>query len=72
VISFTALPLYPRYPLDRMGGPQSRSGRRGEVKNLALPEIDPGSSSPYPVAIPTELSRLLAFRVKLIISNSVL
>jgi hypothetical protein len=36
VISFTPLPLYPRgknpsYPLDtRLGGPQSRSGRRGE------------------------------------------
>jgi hypothetical protein len=36
VVSFTSRPLYhrrksPRYPLDRMlGGPQSRSGRRGE------------------------------------------
>jgi hypothetical protein len=42
VVSFTPLPLYPRgksprYPLDRrQSGPQSRSGRRGEQKNLAL------------------------------------
>jgi hypothetical protein len=26
-------PLYPRYPLDRLGGPQSRSGH-GEMKIL--------------------------------------
>jgi hypothetical protein len=36
--SFTSRPLYPQrknlqYPLDRrLGGPQSRSGRRGEEK----------------------------------------
>jgi hypothetical protein len=31
VVSFTPLPLYPRYPLDKkLGGPQSQSGRRGE------------------------------------------
>jgi hypothetical protein len=35
VVSFTPLPLYPRYPLDRrLGGPQSRSGRCGEEKIL--------------------------------------
>jgi hypothetical protein len=40
VVSFTLLPLYRRgmilcYPLDgRLGGPQSRSGRRGEEKIL--------------------------------------
>jgi hypothetical protein len=40
VVSFTPRPLYPRgksprYPLDRrLGGPQSRSGRRGEEKIL--------------------------------------
>jgi hypothetical protein len=40
VVSFTLLPLYPRekspqYLLDRRpGGPQSRSGRRGEEKIL--------------------------------------
>jgi hypothetical protein len=38
VVSFTPRPLYPRgenprYPLDRrLGGPQGRSGRHGEVK----------------------------------------
>jgi hypothetical protein len=31
----------------RLGGPQSRSGRRGEKKNpLPLPGIEPRSSSP--------------------------
>jgi hypothetical protein len=36
----------PRYPLDRrLGGPQSWSGRCDE-KNLALPGIEPGPSSP--------------------------
>jgi hypothetical protein len=40
VVSFTPRPLYPRgkrprYPFDRtLGGPQSRSGRRGEEKIL--------------------------------------
>jgi hypothetical protein len=40
VVSFAHRPLYPlgnnpRYPLDRkLGAPQSRSGRRGEEKNL--------------------------------------
>jgi hypothetical protein len=65
VVSFTSPPLYPRgkrpwYPLDkRPGGQQSQSGRCGVGKNvLSLPEIEPRSSSPYPVAIPTELSWL--------------
>jgi hypothetical protein len=50
VVSFTPLPLYPRgksprYPLDRrLGGPQSQSGRRGEVKILALT----GTRTPTP------------------------
>jgi hypothetical protein len=53
VVSFTPLPLYPPgksplYSLDRrLGGPQSRSGRCGEAKYLALPGIEPGPSSPY-------------------------
>jgi hypothetical protein len=35
VVSFKPLPLCPRYPLDRrLGGPQNRSGRRREEKNL--------------------------------------
>jgi hypothetical protein len=52
VVSFTLLPLYPlgkspRYPLDRrLGESQSRSGRCGEEKHLALPGIEPEPSSP--------------------------
>jgi hypothetical protein len=59
VFSFTLRLLYPRgsrprYPLARrLGGPQSRSGRRGEEKNLALPGIE--TRAVQPVAIPTEL-----------------
>jgi hypothetical protein len=68
-VSFKPWPLYPRgkisrYPLDRrLGGPQSRSGRRGEQKILyptGTRNPTPCSSSPQPVAIPTTLSRLLA------------
>jgi hypothetical protein len=34
--SFTPQGRSPQYPLDRrLGGPRSRSGRRGEEKNLA-------------------------------------
>jgi hypothetical protein len=46
VVSFTPLPLYPRwksprYPLDRrLGGPQSQSGRRGEGKFFTLPRLE--------------------------------
>jgi hypothetical protein len=46
VISFTPRPLYlrgksPRWPLyRRFGGPQSRSGRHGEEKILALPRLE--------------------------------
>jgi hypothetical protein len=45
VVSFTLEPLYPRgksarYPLDmRLSGPQGRSGRCGEGKNLTLAGI---------------------------------
>jgi hypothetical protein len=68
VISFTPRPLYPRrkslrYPLDmRLGGPQSRSGRRAEEKILdptGTRTPTPRPSSPQPVAIPTELSQEL-------------
>jgi hypothetical protein len=60
MVSFTPRPLYPGgnrpwYLLDRrLGGPQSRSRPCGEEKNLALPGIEPGSSIPQPVAVPTE------------------
>jgi hypothetical protein len=68
VVSFMLRLLYPRrkglrYPLDRrLGGPQSRSGQRGEVKILdptgtRIPT--PRSSRPQPVAMLTALSRLL-------------
>jgi hypothetical protein len=65
VVSFTPNPFYsqeksPRYPLDRrLGGPQSRSGRRGEEKILDHTRTrtpTPRLSSPWPVAIPTTLS----------------
>jgi hypothetical protein len=52
VVSFRPLPLYlrgksPRYPLDRrLRGPQSPPKRCEEEKNLALPGIEPGPSSP--------------------------
>jgi hypothetical protein len=68
VVSFTLRPLYspgksPRYPLyRRLGGPQSRSGRRGEEKILdptGTRNFDP--TVVQAVAIPTELSRLLAY-----------
>jgi hypothetical protein len=37
----------PPYPLDKgLGGPQSRSERYGEKKNLALPGIEPRPCSP--------------------------
>jgi hypothetical protein len=53
----------PRYPLDtRLGGPQNRSGRRNEEKNLAptgTRTSSPRPSIPSPVAIPTALSPLL-------------
>jgi hypothetical protein len=56
---FTPRGKSPQSPLDRsLGEPQSRSGRCGEEKDLALPEIEPGSSSPYPIAILTEVSEL--------------
>jgi hypothetical protein len=56
----------PQCPLDRrFGGPQSRSGRPGEDKIVdptGTRTPTPRSSSPWPVAIPTELSRLLMSR----------
>jgi hypothetical protein len=62
-----ALPLgksLPPYPLDRrLGGPQNRSGWHGEEKILDPTRTQtpiPLSSSPYPAALPTVLSRLLA------------
>jgi hypothetical protein len=34
-MSFTPLPFYPRYPLDRtLGGPEKRSGRRAERREI--------------------------------------
>jgi hypothetical protein len=36
----------------------------GPHSPLLLPEIDPRPSSPWPIAIPTELSRFLGFSYK--------
>jgi hypothetical protein len=65
VLSFTPLPLYsrgksPQHKLDRrLGGPQSLPGHYEIEKNfLPLPGIKSRPSSPKPVNIPTELSRL--------------
>jgi hypothetical protein len=39
--------ITPQYTVDRkLGGPQSRSERCGEEKNLAMPGIKPGLSNP--------------------------
>jgi hypothetical protein len=46
----------PWYPLGkRLFGPQSRSGRCGVERKLALLGIEPRPSTPQPVATPTEL-----------------
>jgi hypothetical protein len=62
----------PWYPLERrLDGPQSRSGRGGEEKNSQpLPGIEPLNHhrrDRSPVAIPTELSRLLIIIIIIII-----
>jgi hypothetical protein len=55
VVSFTPWPCYPQYPLyRRLGGPQRRSGRRGEEKIL-----DPtGTQTPTPLSSSQSLFRL--------------
>jgi hypothetical protein len=41
----------PRYPLDRLAGPQSCSGQCGVKKNvLPLLGIEPRQSNPWPIA----------------------
>jgi hypothetical protein len=70
VVSFTPLPLYRqentlRYPLDGwLGGPRSRCERCWEKKNLALRGMVPRRSSPEPVTVPTELSRLQHYSLR--------
>jgi hypothetical protein len=65
IVSFTPLlPYYRRkirwYSLDkRLVGPQSRSGRCGEEKNLAFQRNETGPTNSQPVNIRTKLSRLL-------------
>jgi hypothetical protein len=60
-----------RYPLERrLGGPQRRSARRGEGNNSVSTGTQTATarpSSPHPVAIPTELSRLPVTSIKYII-----
>jgi hypothetical protein len=47
-VSFIPRPLYPRYPFDRrLGGPQSRSGRREEEKSLG----PTGNRTPTPSVV---------------------
>jgi hypothetical protein len=67
VVSLTPRSLYPReksprYPMDRrLGGPQSQYERHGEEKihdRTGTRTPTPRSFSPWPVAIPTALSRL--------------
>jgi hypothetical protein len=67
VVGFKSWRLYPRkksprYPLNMgLDKPQSRSGRRGEVKILDLTgtrTLIPRLAGTYPVAIPTVLLRL--------------
>jgi hypothetical protein len=60
------LPLYsqikrPWYPLDRrLGGPQSRSERKGEERNSQpLPGLEPAIIQPVAQRYNTELSGLL-------------
>jgi hypothetical protein len=61
IISFTPWPLYHQgnrlqYPFEmKLGGPQSRSGRCGENKNVVLSGIEPGP------ARSTELSQLFQY-----------
>jgi hypothetical protein len=71
VVSFTLLPLYPRgkshlYLLGRrLCGPQGRSGRCGEAKILDpswIRTLARRLSIPQPVAVPTELTRLMPTR----------
>jgi hypothetical protein len=55
----------PRYPLDRrLGGPQGRSRRCGEIIQLALPGIEPEPSSPslYRLSYPDSPIRHLTFK----------
>jgi hypothetical protein len=53
VVNFTLRSIYlrgnrPQYELyRRLGGSQSRSGRYGEKRNVALPEFEPQPSSHY-------------------------
>jgi hypothetical protein len=70
MVTFTLRPLYPRgknarYPLDRrLGGPQNRSGRRGEENILGDSSSDPTVSQPAAsryndYAIPAPVFRVL-------------
>jgi hypothetical protein len=60
----TGMKLTTHYHLVRMSRvvelmePRSRSGRRGEEKNLTLPRIESWPSNSQLIVIPTELSRL--------------
>jgi hypothetical protein len=51
-----ALPLGNESLYGRVGGPPRLSGSCKDETNLTPPRIQPGTSSPSPVVIPTELS----------------
>jgi hypothetical protein len=61
VVSFTSQPLYlrgngPPYPLDRRPcGPRAGLDAMEKRKILSVPEVEPRPSSPYCIAITTEL-----------------
>jgi hypothetical protein len=63
MVSFTALPLYPRkksaqYWLDRrLGGPESRSGRSGEEKNFLPLSVNQSSISLSSSLLPSHYTR---------------
>jgi hypothetical protein len=79
VVSFTPRPLYsqgksPWYSsYRRLGGPQSRYGHSGEVKNSQpLPGLKPPVIQPVAQGYTTELSRLLSRNIEIKIYGTII